>query len=95
MSAVIERPMRNTVEAFARQARLASTTRTAIEVPPDVARVLADYLQATLATVDDQAWFWTEDWHAGEQEAEADMAAGRVQVFENMEDLISDLGWPQ
>jgi hypothetical protein len=48
-----------------------------------------------LATAEDQAWFWTEEWQAGEREAEADLAAGRYQVFDKMEDLIDDLGWPR
>jgi len=26
----------------------------------------------------DQAWFWTEEWQAGERAADADKAAGRV-----------------
>src|SRR5262249_34991948 len=29
----------------------------------------------------DQAWFWTPEWQAGEREADADIAAGRGQVF--------------
>jgi len=48
-----------------------------------------------LATAEDQAWFWTEEWQAGEREAETDLAAGRYQVFDKMEDLIDDLGWPR
>lgn len=27
----------------------------------------------------DQAWFWTPEWQAGEQEADEDIKAGRVQ----------------
>ena len=95
MNAVLERPMLDKVQAFARQARLASTTQETLEIAPDVAGVLADYLQETLATVEDQAWFWTKEWQAGEREAEADLAAGRYQVFDTMEDLIDDLGWPR
>ncbi len=60
-----------------------------------MAGVLADYLQQALATAEDQAWFWTKEWQAGEREAEADLAAGRYQVFDTMEDLIGDLGWPR
>jgi hypothetical protein len=26
----------------------------------------------------DQAWFWTPEWQAGEVQADADIAAGRV-----------------
>jgi AbrB family looped-hinge helix DNA binding protein len=28
-----------------------------------------------------QAWFWTPEWQAGERQADADLAAGRVEVF--------------
>jgi hypothetical protein len=95
MSAVTVRPALNLVQAFARQARLASTAQKTIEIPPDMAGVLADYLQETLATAEDQAWFWTEEWQTGERESEADLAAGRYQTFDTMDDLIDDLGWSQ
>ncbi len=95
MSAVTARPTLNIVQAFARQAKLASTTQKTIEIPPDMAGVLADYLQETLATAEDQAWFWTKEWQAGEQEAEADLAAGRYQSFDTMDELIEDLEWPR
>ena len=94
MSAVLERPALDKVQAFARQARLASTTQETLEIAPDVAGALADYLQQALATEQDQAWFWTKEWQAGEREAEADLA-GRYQAFDTMEDLIDDLGWPR
>lgn len=38
-----------------------------------------------------QAYFWTAEWQAAEQEANADIAAGRVQEFDNVEDLIASL----
>lgn len=38
-----------------------------------------------------QAWFWTPEWQAGEREADADLAAGRVETFESGEDLIRAL----
>ncbi len=44
-------------------------------------------------TIEDQAWFWSKEWQAGEREAEADLAAGRCQDFESMEALLEDLGW--
>jgi hypothetical protein len=39
----------------------------------------------------DQAWFWTEEWQAGEREAEEDIRAGRVKGFDTMEELLADL----
>ena len=38
-----------------------------------------------------QAWFWNPSWQAGEREADADRAGGRVDVFESGEALIAGL----
>ena len=38
-----------------------------------------------------QAWFWTPEWQAGEREAEADIAAGRVERFESDEAFLAAL----
>jgi len=38
-----------------------------------------------------QAYFWTKEWQAGEREADEDIRAGRVQVFESVDDLLEDL----
>lgn len=40
---------------------------------------------------EDQLYFWTEDWQASEERAEADFAAGRSQEFENFAELARDL----
>ena len=43
-------------------------------------------------TVDvEQAWFWSKEWQEAEKEAEADIRAGRVKKFKNVEKLIEDL----
>jgi hypothetical protein len=39
----------------------------------------------------DQAWFWTPEWQAKEQEADADKAAGRVERFDSDEAFIAAL----
>ncbi len=39
----------------------------------------------------DQAWFWTPEWQAGEREADADIAAGRVETFESGEEFLAAL----
>lgn len=31
----------------------------------------------------DQAWFWTESWQRGERQASEEIAAGRVETFED------------
>ena len=38
-----------------------------------------------------QAYFWSQRWQKGEQEAEADLQAGRFQDFANLEDFIQSL----
>lgn len=38
-----------------------------------------------------QDWFWTPEWQAGELEASAEIAAGRVQFFETESDFLSSL----
>jgi len=96
MSTVIENPLLiNKVQAIARRAQLASAAHETLELTPDLAGLLAAYLQETIATAEDQAWFWTEEWQAGEREAEADLETGRYEEFDTMEDLIADLGWSQ
>ena len=57
--------------------------------------LLADYLREALAATEDQAWFWSKEWQAGERESENDLTAERYQAFDTMEDLLDDLGWPQ
>lgn len=38
-----------------------------------------------------QAWFWTPEWQAGEQEADADLAAGRFETFDSGEKFLEAL----
>lgn len=38
-----------------------------------------------------QAYFWTQNWQQAEMEAEEDIKAGRVKVFDSVEALIKDL----
>ena len=39
----------------------------------------------------DQRWFWSDRWQKMEHEAEADIAAGRVERFESAEDFVASL----
>ncbi|KGP76168.1 AbrB family transcriptional regulator [Desulfosporosinus sp. Tol-M] len=39
----------------------------------------------------DQQWFWTQEWQTGEQEAQAEIDAGRIKSFDSMEDFLEDL----
>jgi AbrB family looped-hinge helix DNA binding protein len=38
-----------------------------------------------------QVWYWSEAWQQAEQEAEADIAAGRTRSFETVDELIASL----
>lgn len=38
-----------------------------------------------------QSWFWSERWQRMEREADADIAAGRVRTFENVDDFLAEL----
>ena len=39
----------------------------------------------------DQAWFWSEHWQQMEREVQADIEAGNVLEFDNIEDFIEYL----
>lgn len=39
----------------------------------------------------DQAWFWTEGWQKLERKAQADIEAGRVYFFDDLESALSAL----
>ena len=38
-----------------------------------------------------QAYFWTREWQAGEQEAEEDIRKGRIKKFKSVKELMDDL----
>ncbi len=38
-----------------------------------------------------QAYFWTNKWQEGEKEADRDIEAGRVKVFDNVDELLKEL----
>lgn len=56
--------------------------------PMDYVRALIE-LDAT--EVNEQAYFWSATWQAGERKADQDIAEGRVKTFDTMHDLIADL----
>jgi len=39
----------------------------------------------------DQLWFWSPEWQKKEQEADADIAHGKVREFSSVEELLQDL----
>ncbi|WP_338699930.1 AbrB/MazE/SpoVT family DNA-binding domain-containing protein [Streptomyces sp. Q6] len=40
----------------------------------------------------EQAWFWTEEWQAGEREASRQIAAGEGRIYGSAEEMFSALG---
>lgn len=53
--------------------------------------IAAYHPRPPLETDPDQAWFWTEEWQAGEREADADLEAGRVRHFPDSESFLASL----
>ena len=49
-----------------------------------------EYLLSLVKEDADQAYFWSKQWQAGEQQADRDIAAGHVKTFDTMDDLIKD-----
>ena len=39
----------------------------------------------------DQAWFWTPQWQAMENEADRDLAEGHYEDFKTFDDLLESL----
>jgi len=39
-----------------------------------------------------QAYFWAKEWQEAEKEANKDIKAGRVKVFDSVKELFEDLG---
>lgn len=42
-----------------------------------------------------QAWYWTERWQKMEREADADIAAGRLKTFDDVESFLAYLDRPR
>jgi len=39
----------------------------------------------------EQAWFWSEEWQAGEHEADEDLRLGRYEDFDDIDGLVDSL----
>jgi bifunctional DNA-binding transcriptional regulator/antitoxin component of YhaV-PrlF toxin-antitoxin module len=48
-------------------------------------------IRPTLAIPANQAWFWTDAWQKREREADADIAAGRLTAYDDVDALLDDL----
>lgn len=58
----------------------------------DVAAITAaGVLTRRMRQMQEQAWFWTPSWLAGEAEADADIREGRFQRYDNAEQFLKAL----
>ena len=61
-------------------------------VPPDeISVVLTPSLESDIELSHDQSWFWTDEWQAMEAEADRDLAEGRFEIFNTIEELLESL----
>jgi hypothetical protein len=58
---------------------------------PKTGSMLSEPLEFTCEHDWGQAWFWTPEWQIMEQEVEDDLAHGRYEDFESMDDFIASL----
>ena len=65
----------------------------------DLAFYLNDQGQMVVARLQvippDQAWFWSERWQQMERQVDAEIAAGQLREFENIQDFIRYLDEPE
>ena len=63
------------------------------ELPEDEAAEVLDfigYLRWRRAEMD-QSWFWSEEWQTRYREGKADLAEGRFQDLDDIEELLAEL----
>ena len=48
-------------------------------------------LRPQVAVPASQAWFWTEEWQAGERDVDRDYADGKFTTFENAKEFVAHL----
>jgi hypothetical protein len=44
-----------------------------------------------LSKVNDQSWFWSDEWQKGEKEADEEIKQGNVKTYDNLEDFLKSL----
>lgn len=59
----------------------------------DVVAIVASVrLARHVRDLQQQAWFWTPSWLEGEAQAQADLAAGRFERFDDADHFLKSLG---
>jgi AbrB family looped-hinge helix DNA binding protein len=96
MAASEARSRRATVRAKA-QLTLPAEIREALHVREgdEVEFIITDagevLLRGMTSVPADQRWFWESDWQAGEREASAQIKAGDVEVFDDVDAMFAAL----
>ena len=92
MQTAAQRMSTGVLYSIVRRARLAGVSRRplTLTLSPEESTALADVLTTILE--DNQSWYWTETWQAGERAAEEDIATGKGEDFETMEAFLEDMG---
>ncbi len=79
------------------QVTLPPTIREALHIDTgdDVSFEVSDgqvILRGLRAMPADQAWYWTPEWQAGEQEADQEIASGEGTIHKNVDAMFDALG---
>ena len=76
------------VQKIARETRRSGQRQESLILSPGASAALAEFLAEAL---NDQAWFWTEEWQAGERVVDEYLAAGDVEEFSTMDEFLASL----
>lgn len=73
--------------------RLATAGRLMLELAEDLRaqQPHMDKLQPPEVIPEDQAWFWSDTWQAGERAVEEDLERGEYATFDSIDALLADL----
>ena len=86
--AVVSNTLIAKVQEIAQEARIAGERREPLTLSPEASVALAEFLVEAL---DAQAWFWTEEWQAGERAVDEYLAAGDTEEFSTMDEFLASL----
>jgi hypothetical protein len=62
---------------------------TAGRILRNLARELETYRSGKQRVPKDQAWFWSDEWQAGEREADQALANGEYQDFDDIDEALA------
>ncbi|HID64165.1 MAG TPA: AbrB family transcriptional regulator [Anaerolineae bacterium] len=83
--AVVSNTLIAKVQEIAQKAGIAGERREPLTLSPEGSVALAEFLVEAL---DAQAWFWTEEWQAGERAVDEYLAAGDTEEFSTAEEFL-------